>query len=625
MWRTGELKLMTPHRSPMLGRTLSLERKLPLLMTAVLVAVLALSLFLTYGTLTRSAEGAARDRLTRAARQVASTVRTAALERLTQLRAVAYDTVVMRALRAPYDTAGVARALERARSRSDSVGRLPVELWDAAGRRLALAGPDVPGGRPPVEEAPFGPMYARGDRVYFWIVAPVVVNGRRVGYVAQQRRVGGPREANRTLRDLIGEDVELYMRNATGDFWTSSPGEPAVPPSRRETTATGMFDIRPGVGRTIVGEATIAGTPWLMVLETPVRSVHARTRATLLRLTVLSLLLIAGGAALSWAISRQVTRPLGSLTAAAEAIARGDEARRVEDRGADEIGRLAASFNQMASEVTASRRELERRIAEAEQARAEAERASRAKSDFLAVMSHELRTPLNAIGGYAQLLELGIHGPVNDAQRDALARLGRNQAHLLRLINDVLNFAKLDAGQVQYAVADVTLDETLAGLEPLVAPQMRAKGLTFTWRSCGDDPPITARADADKLQQVVLNVLANAIKFTPSGGTIAIECDATDDRVYVRVRDTGVGIPPDRLPFIFEPFVQGDRALNRPHEGVGLGLAISRDLARGMGGDLTVESVVGEGSVFTIALPRGGERDGGLRTADCGLEAARGR
>jgi signal transduction histidine kinase len=625
MWRTGELKLMTPHRSPMLGRTLSLERKLPLLMTAVLVAVLALSLFLTYGTLTRSAEGAARDRLTRAARQVASTVRTAALERLTQLRAVAYDTVVMRALRAPYDTAGVARALERARSRSDSVGRLPVELWDAAGRRLALAGPDVPGGRPPVEEAPFGPMYARGDRVYFWIVAPVVVNGRRVGYVAQQRRVGGPREANRTLRDLIGEDVELYMRNATGDFWTSSPGEPAVPPSRRETTATGMFDIRPGVGRTIVGEATIAGTPWLMVLETPVRSVHARTRATLLRLTVLSLLLIAGGAALSWAISRQVTRPLGSLTAAAEAIARGNEARRVEAQGGDEIGRLAASFNQMASEVAASRRELERRIAEAEQARAEAERASRAKSDFLAVMSHELRTPLNAIGGYAQLLELGIHGPVNDAQRDALARLGRNQAHLLRLINDVLNFAKLDAGQVQYAVADVTLDETLAGLEPLVAPQMRAKGLTFTWRSCGDDPPITARADADKLQQVVLNVLANAIKFTPSGGTIAIECDATDDRVYVRVRDTGVGIPPDRLPFIFEPFVQGDRALNRPHEGVGLGLAISRDLARGMGGDLTVESVVGEGSVFTIALPRGGERDGGLRTADCGLEAARGR
>jgi signal transduction histidine kinase len=414
------------------------------------------------------------------------------------------------------------------------------------------------------------------------------------------------------------------MRNAAGDLWASSPGDPAAAPLRRDTTATGTFNVRPGIGRTIVGEAAVAGTPWVAVLETPVRSVHARARTTLLTLALLSLLLIAGGAALSWAISRRVTRPLGSLTDAAEAIARGDEARRVEDGGGDEIGRLAASFNQMASEVAASRRELERRIVEAEQARAEAERASRAKSDFLAVMSHELRTPLNAIGGYAQLLEMGVHGPVNDAQRDALVRLGRSQAHLLRLINDVLNFAKLDAGQVQYAVADVLLDETLASLDPLVAPQVSAKGLRFTWQSCGD-LSLAVRADPDKLQQVVLNVVTNAIKFTPAGGSIAIECDATDDRVRIRVRDTGVGIPAERLPFIFEPFVQGDRALNRPHEGVGLGLAISRDLARGMGGDLTVESVVGGGSVFTISLPRGAKLRGGLRTADCGLEASRGR
>ena len=212
---------------------------------------------------------------------------------------------------------------------------------------------------------------------------------------------------------------------------------------------------------------------------------------------------------------------------------------------------------------------------------------------------------LASIGGYAPLLELGIHGPINEAQRDALARLSRSQAHLLRLINDVLNLAKLDAGQVQYAVADVGLAETLASLEPLVAPQVRAKGLTFTWRACGD-PPFTARADADKLQQIVINVVANAIKFTPTGGTITIEYEAADDRVLIRVRDTGVGIRPERLPFIFEPFVQGDRALNRPHEGVGLGLAISRDLARGMGGDLTVESTLGHGAVFTLVLPRSG-------------------
>ncbi|MDQ3997978.1 MAG: hypothetical protein M3303_13295, partial [Gemmatimonadota bacterium] len=182
-------------------------------MTAVLVAVLALSLFLTYGTLTRSAESAARDRLSRAARQVAGTVQAATLERLTELRAVGRDSVITRVLRAPVvsaaDSTRVERVLGRLRSRSDSLSRLPVELWDPAGRRLAFAGPDVRGGRPLLDEVPFAPMYASGDHVYFWIVAPVIAEGRRIGYVAQQRRVGGPRAANTALRDLIGEEVEL--------------------------------------------------------------------------------------------------------------------------------------------------------------------------------------------------------------------------------------------------------------------------------------------------------------------------------------------------------------------------------------------------------------------------------
>src|SRR5918992_139546 len=156
-------------------------------------------------------------------------------------------------------------------------------------------------------------------------------------------------------------------------------------------------------------------------------------------------------------------------------------------------------------------------------------------------------------------------------------------------------------------------------LEPLVAPRFRSRGRTLALHACGA-PPLVARADPDKLQQVVLNVLANAVKFTPVGGTIAVECETSADRAYIRVGDTGVGIPPERLPFIFEPFVQGDRALNRPHEGVGLGLAISRDLARGMGGDLTVESVVGQGSVFTLSLLRGTTPRDGLRIADRGLE-----
>jgi signal transduction histidine kinase len=241
---------------------------------------------------------------------------------------------------------------------------------------------------------------------------------------------------------------------------------------------------------------------------------------------------------------------------------------------------------------------------EAERARGEAEAANRAKSDFLAMMSHELRTPLNAIAGYAELLELGIHGPVTDAQRDALNRIARSQGHLLTLINDVLNFARIDAGHMQYAVHDVRMNDALAELEPLVGPQVTKRRLTFRYDGC--DASIVAAADRDKVRQVVLNLLANAVKFTPAGGTVWLSCDADATTVRVHVRDTGPGIDAEQLPVIFEPFVQGHRALNRPNEGVGLGLAISRDLARGMGGEVSVTTEIGVGSTFTVHLPRAG-------------------
>ncbi|HET7457808.1 MAG TPA: ATP-binding protein [Gemmatimonadaceae bacterium] len=247
-------------------------------------------------------------------------------------------------------------------------------------------------------------------------------------------------------------------------------------------------------------------------------------------------------------------------------------------------------------------REAERARADAEDARAEAEAANRAKSEFLAVMSHELRTPLNAIGGYAELLELGIRGPVTPEQRQDLARIQKSQRHLLGLINEVLNYTRVERGAVTFQMDDVLLDETLAACEALTAPQMRAKRLEYHYGGC--DPRITVRADAEKVQQIVLNLLTNAIKFTEPGGAVRLDCDATDDSVTVAVRDTGRGISPEQFDRVFEPFVQVDARLTRTKEGVGLGLAISRDLARGMGGDLTVESQVGVGSVFRLVLPR---------------------
>ncbi len=244
------------------------------------------------------------------------------------------------------------------------------------------------------------------------------------------------------------------------------------------------------------------------------------------------------------------------------------------------------------------------RLFEAEHvARQEAEAANRTKAEFLATMSHELRTPLNAIGGYAELIEMGVRGPVTAEQRTDLARIQRSQRHLLGLINGVLNYAKLDAGAVNYMVEDVPMDEVVATCESLVSPQARAKGLSLTTLPYPMAAPV-ARADREKTQQVLLNLLSNAIKFTESGGAVTMGCSLDGSgHVLVRVHDTGRGIAPAFAERVFQPFVQVDSTLTRSGDGTGLGLAISRDLARGMGGDLTLERTSPEGSTFTLALP----------------------
>ena len=240
---------------------------------------------------------------------------------------------------------------------------------------------------------------------------------------------------------------------------------------------------------------------------------------------------------------------------------------------------------------------------DAESARAEAERANRAKMEFLATMSHELRTPLNAIAGYVDLLDLEIRGPVTSQQREDLRRIQRSQQHLLGLINDVLNFAKLEAGQVEFTMGTVPINSLLGDIEQLVAPQLSAKGLAYSYTE--PDTVLEVRTDEEKARQIILNLLTNAVKFTGANGQVNVQCRGDERFVLIIVTDTGRGIPQDKLDTIFEPFVQVDRHVTPSiHQGVGLGLAISRDLARAMGGDIAVESRVGSGSIFTLSLPR---------------------
>ena len=263
-----------------------------------------------------------------------------------------------------------------------------------------------------------------------------------------------------------------------------------------------------------------------------------------------------------------------------------------------DLGAMVMTEIQLRTTVT----ELDTAVAAADAARHEAQRANRAKSEFVAMMSHDIRTPLNAIGGYRQLLELGIPGPVNDSQRVTLGRIKRAEDHLSYLIDEVMDFSRLESGSVTVDLGLVAVESVLGQLEELIRPQLDEKTLTYKLIRNGDGA--TMFADKDKLVRIFTNLLTNAIKFTEPGGTITLGWVVDDDLVRISLTDSGIGMPADRMESMFEPFVQmsGQKQLN-PH-GVGLGLAIGRKLARLMGGDLTAERAPVRGTTFVMTIPR---------------------
>ena len=240
---------------------------------------------------------------------------------------------------------------------------------------------------------------------------------------------------------------------------------------------------------------------------------------------------------------------------------------------------------------------------EADAAVARAALADRAKTDFLATMSHELRTPLNAIAGYAELLELGMRGPITDQQREAIARIRRSEQHLLGIVNDILMFAKTETGRVPLNLETTTIVEALGSVRFLIEPLLVASEIRLEELECSEG--LSVVADRDRLNQILVNLLSNAVKFSPRGGEVRIRCEVKEHLVAIHVEDDGHGIAGDKLEEIFEPFVQLSSGLTRTAEGSGLGLAISRELARLMGGDVTVQSELGKGSTFTLTLPMG--------------------
>ncbi|HYC52497.1 MAG TPA: PAS domain-containing sensor histidine kinase [Gemmatimonadaceae bacterium] len=258
-------------------------------------------------------------------------------------------------------------------------------------------------------------------------------------------------------------------------------------------------------------------------------------------------------------------------------------------------------FAKVTRDLTERRAAEQRAISDARKI-AEVESANRAKNEFLATMSHELRTPLNAIGGYTELIEMGVGGAISGRQRDYLERIRIAQQHLLALINDLLNYNKIESGKISYDLGPVQVSSVVNRVLTLLSAQAAARDIELNALPC--DEELIAFADRTKVEQIVVNLVSNAVKFTPPGGFINVACSARAKRVFITVADSGPGIPPDKQDAIFEPFVQLGRSLTQIQEGTGLGLSISRDLARAMDGDVTVASGAEGGATFTVTLPR---------------------
>jgi signal transduction histidine kinase len=318
-------------------------------------------------------------------------------------------------------------------------------------------------------------------------------------------------------------------------------------------------------------------------------------------------------------MSRQITKPIQQLASASERVAQGDLSTAVEIKSSNEVGVLAHSFNQMIVSLKKARDELKQwgeelegkvqeRTAELEQRGRELsdtnvrlEEMSRHKSQFLANMSHELRTPLNSIIGYTKLMLDGLEGDINEEQQKDLHTVYRNSKHLLELINDLLDVAKIEAGKIVLSCEEFTISDFLAEVIPSVELLAREKGLTLTYSIAPGIDQLCA--DRAKTKQVLINLLGNAIKFT-NEGSVKLNVAETDSDFIFSVTDTGMGMKKEDLKAIFDSFKQVGPAQTAGYEGTGLGLAISKQFIEMQGGKIWAESELGKGSTFTFTLPK---------------------
>ena len=631
---------MTAERSNREQRAgLSLEYKLPLLISALLIATLAVGGVFAFLEVRGAALEAGRNRLQLLAQRVSDVLTDAVQERVDEIAELGKDPAIVRLLTEPSEAtwAAVDARLSALEGYADEAIAIrdadfnlvvhrtyPSEALEAGEVDDRVLGAVT-------DSSSHGPFFTIGDYGYYWLTAPVTSGGGVVGYISELRSVRAAGIA-RQFSTLLGEDVTIRFGHIDSDVWVALDGSARAAPSGWPVLGAVTYST-PDVGEMSAFVQSFGPTRWRVITQVPTSSLNTRPTTFLRRGFIAVLVLSLLGAAAAWLLSRSITGPLRRLHHASDAIARGNYGSRIDLSRRDELGTLASSFNWMADQVEtshgelreqyetahrlaealeATNRRLEVAVDEAQLARDDAEAANQAKSEFLATMSHEIRTPINAIIGYTDLLQIGLAGPVTEEQQAQLERIRVSGRHLASLVDQVLDLARVEAGTFSLERTTATAQKAIETALTVVRPQADAKGVHLD-PVCDEDAELHYLGDPQAVEQILVNLMANAIKFTEPGGTGTVHCGRQPELVgstegkagwiYVTVEDNGIGIPEEQRVRIFEPFVQVESGYTRRHGGAGLGLAISLRLAHSMGGDLTVESVPGDGSRFTLWLP----------------------
>jgi signal transduction histidine kinase len=590
-------------------RSGSLRRRLPLVISLFLLVIVGAGGTASYLEVRQSVLDTARGRLQANARQWSAILAQGISQRVEDGRKAAALPALQRALTARDDAAVTAAREQLQTLVAAPPASLSVELWTPDGRLVAqaLAGPGPEGpGFPadatfePPRAAGVMPLRAHGDLLYSEYVAAVkpTATAATTGYVVYRRRAASP-AAGRAIGGIIGVGNAIRIGSRENGVWTDLGRRVDGPP---QTSGTEVLAYRRPDGTTWLGtEVGVAGTPWEMWVETPQATALAPAHAFWNAMLPIGALFVVLGGLLAWIISRRITAPLAELTAAAEAIAGGDLARRVQPVRSDEVGRLADAFNTMADQLQAGYARLDSgikaRTAELEAAVSELHETQEqlVRREKLAMLGqlasgvgHELRNPLGVMTNAVYYLEL----VQPDAPPDVREYLGMLRAQIglaEKIVGDLLDFSRVRPPRRD--IVDVA--------ELVTAQQARLTvpaSVTLDVDIAPDLPRVSV--DATQIGQILFNLLVNAIQAIDGrGGHVSVTAEARDRHVALHVRDDGPGVPPDLRAKVFEPL------FTTKARGIGLGLAVSRSLAEANSGALTLADAEG-GAWFTLTLPR---------------------